>query len=168
MRVPVMVTRGVREAVGEGYPVWYRFSQWRVDDDDTPLPYPDPEHLGRFLTTLREAGVDVFHASVRDMTEAAFDGSDATLAGWTRKLSGVPTVAVGGATQGAWEPGGDATLSDPAPMAELVDGGEADLVAVGRALIANPDWCEIVAEGRWRELRPYDAGMLESLADAFD
>ncbi len=164
MRAPVEVTKAVRAEVGEGYPVWYRLSQFRVDDRTT-LPYPDPEHLGLFTGALKAAGVDVLHASTRDMTEPAFGGSPKTLAGWTREVSGLPTVAVGGATLGAWSGNDLAKPHDPAPLARMIEDEEADLVAVGRALIANPDWCQKVRAGDWERLRPYSGDLLETLED---
>ncbi len=163
IRVPLMVTEAVRAAVGPGYPVWYRFSQWRVDDA-AALAYPDPQTLGTFVTALREAGVDVLHASTRDMTEPAFESDPKTLAGWTRELSGLPTVAVGSATlSGGMGDAGAMQTTDPAPLGEMIRRGEADLVAVGRALIGNPDWCPTVARGDWQRLTPYDPQMLERL-----
>ena len=164
MRVPLLVSRAVRNAVGDDYPILYRFSQFRLQDHGE-LPYPDPDHLGRFCTALRDAGVDVLHASVRDMTEPAFVGSERTLAGWTKAVSNMPVIAVGGATLGAWTGNDAAQPQDPSPMARLVEEGEADLVAVGRALIANPDWCDKVSAGDWRSLRPYSGDLLDSLED---
>ena len=41
--------------------------------------------------------------------------------------------------------------------------GEFDLVAVGRALVANPAWAESVRTGRTHELRGFDAAMLDTL-----
>ncbi|MEM1423092.1 MAG: 12-oxophytodienoate reductase, partial [Planctomycetota bacterium] len=164
MRVPLLVTQAVRNAVGPEYPVLYRFSQFKLDDNQK-LPYPDPDHLATFCTALRDAGVDALHASVRDMTEPAFDGSDRTLAGWTRAVSDLPVIAVGGATLGAWTGNDTAHPQDPSPIARLVEDGEADLIAVGRALIANPDWCDRVSAGDWRSLRPYSGDLLDSLKD---
>jgi 2,4-dienoyl-CoA reductase-like NADH-dependent reductase (Old Yellow Enzyme family) len=49
---------------------------------------------------------------------------------------------------------------------ELIDRmeqDEFDLIAVGRALIANPDWAVKVRDGRMDELVTYDKKMLESL-----
>jgi 2,4-dienoyl-CoA reductase-like NADH-dependent reductase (Old Yellow Enzyme family) len=37
----------------------------------------------------------------------------------------------------------------------LLDAGEFDLIAVGRSLIAHPDWVHLVREGRLEELRPF-------------
>lgn len=41
--------------------------------------------------------------------------------------------------------------------------GEFDLVAVGRALISNPNLPELIREGRWSDLKPYDASLLAAL-----
>ena len=46
----------------------------------------------------------------------------------------------------------------PASLDNLItrmEHGEFDLVAVGRALIANPDWANKVKEGKISELKPY-------------
>jgi hypothetical protein len=56
---------------------------------------PTPTALEAFLTPLSEAGVDVFHASTRRYWDAEFEGSDLNLAGWTKKLTGKPTITVG-------------------------------------------------------------------------
>ncbi len=42
-----------------------------------------------------DAGVDIPHASMRRFWEPAFEGSTLTFAGWTKKLTGLPTIAVG-------------------------------------------------------------------------
>jgi 2,4-dienoyl-CoA reductase-like NADH-dependent reductase (Old Yellow Enzyme family) len=49
-----------------------------------------------------------------------------------------------------------------APLLELLDRGEFDLVALGRAVLADPAWAAKVAGGRLGEIRPYDKS-----ADAF-
>jgi 2,4-dienoyl-CoA reductase-like NADH-dependent reductase (Old Yellow Enzyme family) len=38
-----------------------------------------------------------------------------------------------------------------------------DFLAVGRALIANPDWVIKVREGKWQELEPFHKDMLKTL-----
>ena len=59
--------------------------------------------------------------------------------------------------------GGPDEVTDPEPALRLVERGEADLIAVGRALICNPNWVELVRDGRWRELRPYSVDDLKTL-----
>ena len=51
-----------------------------------------PQELEALLTPLAEAGVDAFHASTRRYWLPEFDGSDLNLAGWTKKLTGRPTI----------------------------------------------------------------------------
>ena len=44
-----------------------------------------------------------------------------------------------------------------------MDADEFDLVAVGRALIANPDWVNLVQAGRIDELQPFRKEQLGQL-----
>ncbi len=157
----------VRQRVGPQFPVALRFSQWKSDDYNAKLA-ATPAELDLFLRPLVDAGVDVFHCSTRRFWEPEFEGSNLNLAGWTKKLTGKPTITVGSVTLDA-----DVMTSFRSPDAvpctginELLDRlerGEFDLVAVGRALIANPDWPAIVRAGALEELRPYERGLLSSL-----
>ena len=45
-----------------------------------------------------------------------------------------------------------------------LEADEFDLVAVGRALIANPEWPRLVAEGRTADLEAFHVTMLGALA----
>jgi len=54
-----------------------------------------PALLEQFLETLSDAGVDIFHCSTRRFWEPGFEGSSLNLGGWTKKLSGKPTITVG-------------------------------------------------------------------------
>ncbi|MEW2502438.1 MULTISPECIES: FAD-dependent oxidoreductase [unclassified Amycolatopsis] len=58
-----------------------------------------------------------------------------------RQAVSVPVMAVG-------------RLDDPALAAEIVASGDADLVLLGRGLIAEPDWPDLVRAGRLDEVRP--------------
>jgi 2,4-dienoyl-CoA reductase-like NADH-dependent reductase (Old Yellow Enzyme family) len=49
-------------------------------------------------------------------------------------------------------------------LIEMMDRGDFDLIAIGRALIANPNWAGIVREGRLEDLRAYEPKMLDTLA----
>jgi 2,4-dienoyl-CoA reductase-like NADH-dependent reductase (Old Yellow Enzyme family) len=168
MRFPLEATRAVRAAVGPDYPILYRFSQWSIEDYNE-RKFRHPDELAAFVTALKEAGVDILHVSTRRATDPAFeDVSDRTLAGWTRELSGLPTIAVGSVsvTLTMDEAYGEAAsvIDDPGPGLALVEDGEADLLAVGRALIPNPDWVKIVRDGDWRQLKPFHKEQLKSLA----
>jgi 2,4-dienoyl-CoA reductase-like NADH-dependent reductase (Old Yellow Enzyme family) len=48
-------------------------------------------------------------------------------------------------------------------LLDRLERGEFDLVAVGRALIANPEWAAKVSAGALGDLRPFDRGLLTSL-----
>jgi 2,4-dienoyl-CoA reductase-like NADH-dependent reductase (Old Yellow Enzyme family) len=166
-RFATEVIREVRRQVGPEFPVGLRFSQWKIGDFDAKLA-ATPGELELFLRPLVDAGVDVLHCSTRRFWDPEFEGSDLNLAGWARKLTGKPTITVGSVTLGA-----DVMTSFGSPDSVPVTGldalldrlerGEFDLVAVGRALIANPLWPAIVKAGALDELRPFDRGMLSSL-----
>lgn len=168
-RFALEIVRAVRAAVGADFPVIFRFSQWKQQDYAARL-CDTPEALGAFLEPLVEAGVDVFHCSTRRFWEPEFEGSDLNLAGWARKLTGKPAITVGsvGLNSDFLPEDGTANFNagEPASLDNLLERmarDEFDLVAVGRALIANPDWADKVAAGRFSELAAYDKDMLTQL-----
>lgn len=158
---PCMVVRAIRNAVGPDVPIIYRFSQWTLMDYQE-IKFDTSAELAEFVVALREAGVDCLHASTRTATAPAFPKEDAkrTLAGWTKLLSGLPTIAVGGVGVnrefGRGGQKGEAfENADPTPALELVRSGEVDALAVGRALLTDKLYCAKVASGKWRECLPY-------------
>ncbi|MBL0928324.1 MAG: 12-oxophytodienoate reductase [Phycisphaerales bacterium] len=163
-RFPLMVLRAVRAAVGPGYPILYRLSHWK-SEDRAALSFPDPDTLSWFCRALCDHGADLLHASTGVATDAAYPGSPRTLAAWVRSASGLPVIAVGRVSvTGTMTDSDRVETADPGPAIDLLRRGEADLLAVGRSLISNPDWCALVAAGRWRDLRPYERSLLETLA----
>ena len=157
----------VRRRVGPDYPIAFRFSQWKIIDYSVKLA-ATPDELGAFLEPLTAAGVDIFHASTRRFWEPEFPGSDHTLAGWTRKLTGRPVIAVGSVTLGT-DVMNTFRSDDEAPVTgidQLLDGlerHEFDLIAIGRALLANPDWAALVEAGALDRLRPFSRTSLSAL-----
>jgi 2,4-dienoyl-CoA reductase-like NADH-dependent reductase (Old Yellow Enzyme family) len=168
LRFPAEVVRTVREAVGPAFPILYRFSRF-PGTAPAEERFPDIGALARTCATLREAGADILHASTRSATDPQFPeapGGPHALAAWARLLSGCWTVAVGGVSTGWHDDGngsGHETTTDPTPALDLVRTGACDLLAVGRALIANPDWVNVVAGGRWQDLRPFRRDLLATL-----
>ena len=163
------IVRACRKAVGAGFPIIFRFSQWKQQDYSARL-CETPEELENFLNPLADAGVDIFHCSTRRFWEPEFEGSDLNLAGWARKLTGKPTITVGsvGLNNDALPEDGTSNFksAEPASIDSLIEKmqrDEFDLVAVGRAMIANPDWANQVAAGQQNELRGYDKAMLQNL-----
>lgn len=168
-RFALEIVRAVRAAVGDDFPIIFRFSQWKQQDYSVRL-CETPEALQAFLTPLAEAGVDIFHCSTRRFWEPEFEGSDLNLAGWARKLTGKPTITVGSVGLNADflpEDGtADFKAAEPASLDRLIERAERnefDLVAVGRALIANPDWANQVAEGQTEGLVAFEKKMLHEL-----
>lgn len=168
-RLAVEVIREIRRRVGADFPIGLRYSQWKLPAHYNVKPCRTPEELERFLAPIVSAGVDFLDASTRRFWEPAFEGSPLTLAGWTKKLTGVPTMAVGSiGLSGAFVPYDDKEHAAPDVdidrIAGMIHRGEADMIMVGRALITNPDWANKVREGRASELVAYD---IAALADHF-
>ncbi|MCB0216245.1 MAG: 12-oxophytodienoate reductase [Caldilineae bacterium] len=168
MRFPLEIVAAVREAVGPDFPIIFRFSQWRMDDYGE-AKWRSPGELGAFLGALSRAGADILHVSTRSVLDPGFPDAHPTrgLAAWSKALSGLPVIAVGkvSVTLAMDESYGEAAslVTDPWPAIALVERGEVDLLAVGRALIANPDWVPLVRSGRWQDLKPYHKDLLRSL-----
>ncbi|MGO4834255.1 12-oxophytodienoate reductase, partial [Rhizobiaceae sp. 2RAB30] len=122
-----------------------------------------PDQLAEVLEPLVDAGVSILHASTRRFWEPAFpDDSDLTLAGWTKKITGQSVIMVGGA--GLDRPGLNEAM--PASLAVLekpLSREEFDLLAVGRALLADPRWPIKVRVGDLAACRPYTKSLLETL-----
>jgi 2,4-dienoyl-CoA reductase-like NADH-dependent reductase (Old Yellow Enzyme family) len=160
------IARGVRKATGPDFPILLRFSQWKQQDFTARLAHT-PQQLETFLKPMIDAGVDIFHCSTRRFWEPEFEGSDMNLAGWTKKLSGLPTMSVGSVSlnmdfvTGFRQAGAEVSGIDK--LIEMMERGDFDLIAVGRALIANPDWAHKVRDGKLNELVAYDPKMLAEL-----
>lgn len=145
-RFPAEVVAAVRAAVGPDYPIIFRFSQWKSNHYDAGIA-ATPAELEALLTPLVDAGVDVLHPSTRRHYVPAFPDTDPrlSLSGWTKKLTGAPVIAVGSVGL-ATEFNPAKRFGDPIPpapvdrlVAQFAD-GEFDIVAIGRALLADPAW----------------------------
>ncbi len=162
----VEIVKAIRAAVSKDFPVLLRWSQWKQQDYTIKLA-PTPQALEKFLEPLVKAGVDCFHCSTRRFWEPEFEGSDLNAAGWTKKITGLPTITVGSvglneefiaAYRGV--PAAPASLDR---LIEMYSRGDFDLVAVGRALIVNPNWPNLVREGKFDELKPFSLEALPVL-----
>ena len=97
-----------------------------------------------------------------------FPGSDLNLAGWTKKLTGKPTVTVGSITLNeefmtSFRTDDAAGVTGLDELLERLDRDEFDLVAIGRALITNPDWPQQIQEGGVERLKPFQRAALAQL-----
>ena len=178
-RFAVEIIQECRRRVGPNFPMHLRFSQWKGQEYTARL-VATPQELGRFLEPLAAAGIDAFHCSTRRFWEPEFEGSDMNLAGWTKKLTGKPTITVGSVSldvdfmvslgrmpapkaesSGANGAGRDAHFDR---LLEMLSRGDFDLVAVGRAMLADSSWAEKVRSSRFAELNPFTPDVLKTLA----
>jgi 2,4-dienoyl-CoA reductase-like NADH-dependent reductase (Old Yellow Enzyme family) len=137
------VVKAIRAAIGPDLPIIFRFSQWKLQDYDARNA-ETPDELAAILTPLAEAGVDLFDASTRIFSKPAFPGSDMGLAGWAKKLTGRPTMTVGGV---GLDRDLQSSFVQETRMVDNLDAvarrfarGEFDLVGVGRGLVMDPEW----------------------------
>ena len=166
-RFAAEIIQEVRKKVGPDFPVVLRWSQWKLGDFEAKL-VRTPDELERFLRPLVDAGVDAFHCSTRRFWEPEFAGSGLNLAGWTKKLTGKPAITVGSVTLNedmmtSFGAGGTAGVTGIDSLLERLERDEFDLVAIGRSLIVNPAWAEIVRRRALHELQPFDRAVLGEL-----
>ena len=165
-RFALEVLKSVRAAVGEDFPVILRLSQWKGQAFDTKLA-ATPQEMEAWLTPLAEAGADCFHCSQRRFWEPEFEGSDLNFAGWAKKVTGKPSITVGSVgLSGEFISGFGGESSQPASLDELMrrlERGDFDLVAVGRALLADPYWVQKIRQGRTGELKDFSREAMATL-----
>jgi 2,4-dienoyl-CoA reductase-like NADH-dependent reductase (Old Yellow Enzyme family) len=161
------IISAIRRATAPDFPILLRFSQWKLQDYNAK-PWRTPQELEAFLGPLTDAGIDMFHCSQRRFWTPEYPGSELNLAGWTKQLTGKPTITVGSVSLDL-----DMTVSlyESRPTAitgiedliERMARDEFDMVAVGRALLADSAWPDKVRRGAMAELRPFDNTMLGAL-----
>lgn len=169
-RFAVEVVKAVRAAMGPDTPLILRVSQWKQQQYDFRLAHT-PDEMTAWLAPLVDAGVDILHCSQRRFWEPEFpelDGEEGlNFAGWAKKLTGAPTISVGSvslsndffhsfAGQGAEKVSLDSLLT-------RMDKGEFDMIAVGRALISDPEWAAKVKAGKLDDLNDFNAADLAAL-----
>ncbi|PKP79066.1 MAG: 12-oxophytodienoate reductase [Alphaproteobacteria bacterium HGW-Alphaproteobacteria-3] len=166
-RFAVEIVEAVRREAGKDFPLIFRFSQWKQQDYAAKLALT-PDELAAFLKPLSDAGVDAFHCSQRRFWEPEFDGSDLNLAGWTKKITGKPSITVGSVSlSGEFIASFGGESSEATGIDELLDRlekGEFDLVGVGRALLVDPAWAQKVHQGAFDKLMPFNPAALATLS----
>ncbi len=137
MQFGIELVKAVRQAVGEDYPSFYRIGALEDLPGGVSL-----EESGQFALELEKAGVDVIDVSVgRSISRTASPtrksemGTFVHLAEAIRQKVSIPVIAVGRINTGEIA---EAVLAD----------NRADLVAVGRQLIADPFWPQKVQQGK--------------------
>ena len=160
------ILQAVRAEVGPDYPVIIRLSQWKQQNFTVQMAIT-PQEMEDWLRPLADAGADIFHCSQRRFWEPEFEGSDLNFAGWAKKLIGKPTITVGSVgLTGEFIAAFGGETSKPASLDELLrrlDRGDFDLVAVGRALINDPQWVQKIRDDRHDDLLDFSPASLATL-----
>ena len=164
------VVAAIRAAVGPEFPIILRVSQWKQQDYAARLA-TTPAEMTDWLAPLVEAGVDILHCSQRRFWEPEFieiDGADGlNFAGWAKKLTGAATISVGSVgLSGEFIAAFGGEASQPASLDALVrrmERDEFDMIAVGRALITNPEWVNEVRSGDTAALKGFSGADLATL-----
>jgi len=166
-RFAVEIIQAMRAQVPDNFPIVFRFSQWKSGDYQHRMA-ATPEELESFLAPLSAAGVDIFHCSTRRFDDPEFEGSSLNLAGWTKKLTGKPSISVGSVgldndflrTFG----GQETSNADIQALISRMELGEFDLIAVGRALLADPAWADKIRRGNQEQIVEFSRDFLQKLA----
>ncbi|HEY1126037.1 MAG TPA: 12-oxophytodienoate reductase [Sphingobium sp.] len=164
-RYPLRIAAALRDTIGPDALLSFRFSQFKEVDYGARV-FATPDELARFGALARATGIDMLNVSSRRFAKPEWPDADPALgiAGWTRKLSGLPVMTTGsiGLSKDMFADlfeNEDPALAIAADLAELVrrfEAGEFDLVGVGRMHIANADFVNKIREGRLDELRLYN------------
>ena len=158
------IVKAIRSNVSNNFIVGLRFSQWKQQDYEAKLA-ASSEELLKVIKQPVDAGLDYLHSSMRRFWESEFEGSDENLAFWTKKLTGLPTISVGSV-------GLDSDFIDmsaPASPRNIdkaindISNKKYDMVAVGRALLADYEWVIKMREGRIKDIIPYTKEALYKL-----
>ena len=170
VRIGAEVVAAMRAAVPADFPIVFRFSQWKMTDYKARVAN-DPDELRELLQPLAAAGVDMFHVSTRRFWEPAFDGSAENLAACARRVTGKPVIAVGsiGLAQQhetrrlRTRDNVGSEVADLTRLAKCLARDDFDLVAVGRGMLADPQWADKVRKGDVSALNALKPDMLEIL-----
>lgn len=137
------VLERVRSRVGKDFLVGYRLSGEEFVEGGITLDQARP-----FARRLEEAGIDYIHVS-GSITEKGEhfviplyfpQGYLLHLAAAIKQMVQVPVIAVG-------------AIHDPALAEEALEKGQADLIAMGRALIADPELPRKIQAGHAEDIR---------------
>lgn len=142
LRFPLEIVQAVKDAVGKDFPIICQFSAEGGYDFSVGMS---------IAQELEKAGADALHVSIggvgpisvipRDQSHMARpQGYLAPFAEAIKKQSNLPVITVG-------------EIKDPHFAEEILAAGQADFVAVGRSLIADPDWPRKAEHGHADEIR---------------
>ena len=150
IRVTAEVLIEVRKRVRPDFLLGVRLSQTKVNDFHHRWPggAADAEII---FAALAGTGVDYLHIASegRNFIDTARLAGGRTITALAREVSGLPVMANGG-------------MHDRGQAADVLEGGHADLLSVGRGALANPDLPQRMSNGI--ELDHFDHAMISPMA----
>jgi 2,4-dienoyl-CoA reductase-like NADH-dependent reductase (Old Yellow Enzyme family)/thioredoxin reductase len=143
-RFPLEIVAAVRERCGADFPVMYRISgaegaEGGFEVEDAAAVCALLEEAGVCAISVSAGNWYALHQTIGPMFLPR--GFLVSLAATIKRSVSVPVIAVG-------------RLDEPSLAEQVLADGDADLIAIGRALIADPDFPRKVQEGRLAEIRP--------------
>jgi len=116
---------------------------------------------------LKDAGADFIHCSNRRFWEGEFEIKGINLAGVAKEATGLPTISVGSVGLDKdfiklYSGDHQTQTADLDILHEKLNKSEFDLIAVGRALLSDPDWANKVQDGKEDQIIPFDKSFVEN------
>ncbi|MBC7189785.1 FAD-dependent oxidoreductase [Candidatus Aerophobetes bacterium] len=143
MRFPSEIVKGIKKICGDDFIIGFKFSahehlEGGVDDDLAQ----------KIASWMEKEGVHYIHVAATSSTIPGFldcdypsvpsiyspQGALVGLAEKVKRVVDIPVIATGG-------------ITDPEYAEKILREGKADLVAIGRALIADPEWAKKARKG---------------------
>jgi len=143
LKFPVEVIKSVRKAVGKDYPIFFRISAEDMVEGGRTIKDAIKE-----APILEAAGVDVLDVSIAILESANWIitpgapeyGFNADNTEIIKKVIDIPVIAVG-------------KIHNPEIAEKIIAEKKADMVALGRALIVDPEFVNKVKDGNWQDIR---------------
>jgi 2,4-dienoyl-CoA reductase-like NADH-dependent reductase (Old Yellow Enzyme family) len=162
---PAEIVEAIREATGPDFIISFRFSQWKEIDYNARIA-ERPDDLKPFLERMERAGVDLFNVSTRRFDAPAWPELDEhrSLAAWVKSMANVPVLAIG--SVGLSTDWARDLFDNQEPHLQIehdldrvrrgLEEGDFDLIAAGRAQVANPQLVNLIREGAFTELQSFN------------
>jgi len=148
LRIYEEVITSIREAVGDDFTIGIRFSQGKVNDFEYKWPAKDEDAKSTF-EFVAKCGVDYIHTTEYNAKDPAF-GKGLSLAELAKKHGGVSVIANG-------------SIVNENDAKQILDNNQADVIAVGKMALANPDWPNVIKHNQ--PLQEFNFEMFNPLAD---
>jgi 2,4-dienoyl-CoA reductase-like NADH-dependent reductase (Old Yellow Enzyme family)/thioredoxin reductase len=147
MRFPLRIIEGIRMVTGPDFPIIFRISADEYIEGGLTL-----EDNKLIAQRLESAGVDIFNVSAGIYESPPWfsrifptmgmpEGCNVPLAQEVKKVVKRPVIVAG-------------KLGAPILAEEVLEEGKADLIAIGRALLVDPELPLKASQGRLNDIRP--------------